>query len=71
MPNIEIRLQGHENSPVIIEDDVWIAASCVILPGVTIGKGAVIAAGAVVTKSCQAGAVVAGVPGRMIGNRNE
>ena len=71
MPNIEIRLQGYENSPVIIEDDVWIAASCVILPGVTIEKGAVIAAGAVVTKSCQAGAVVAGVPGRMIGNRNE
>lgn len=52
---IEIRSQGYEYRPVVIGDDVWIGASCVILPGVTLGKGSVIAAGAVVTKSCLAG----------------
>ncbi|MBD3647424.1 MAG: acyltransferase [Pseudomonadales bacterium] len=53
---------GHESVPITIESDVWIGANSVILPGVTIGQGAVVAAGSVVTKSVQAFDVVAGVP---------
>jgi maltose O-acetyltransferase len=47
---------------VIIEDDVWISSNCVILPGVKIGRGAVIGAGSVVTKNVDPHAVVFGVP---------
>jgi len=41
---------GHDKKKVVIKNDVWIGAGCIILPGVTIGEGAVIAAGSVVTK---------------------
>lgn len=51
---------------VVIEDDVWIGTHCVVMPGVTIGKGAVIGAGAVVTKNVPPNAIVAGVPARLI-----
>ncbi len=60
---------GHENGPVEIGDDVWIGANCVILPGVTIGDHAVIAAGSVVTKPVPSGAIVGGVPAKLIKNR--
>lgn len=49
--------------------DVWIGASAVILGGVTIGDGPVVAAGAVVAKDVEAGAVVAGVPAREVRRR--
>jgi acetyltransferase-like isoleucine patch superfamily enzyme len=52
--------------PVRIEDDVWISSNAVILPGVTIGQGSVVGAGAVVTKDVPARAIVAGVPARVI-----
>lgn len=52
--------------PVIIHDHVWIGLRAIILPGVTIGHGAVVAAGAVVTKSVGSGVTVAGVPARII-----
>lgn len=55
-----------KKSPIIIEDDVWIAAKATILKGVTIGKGAVVAAGAVVTKNVKPYTVVAGVPAKVI-----
>lgn len=58
-----------EASPVIIEDDVWIGARVVILPGVTIGKGAVVASGAVVSKSIKPYDIVGGVPAKVIKNR--
>jgi maltose O-acetyltransferase len=59
------RMHGTElAAPVVIEDDVWIGAHCVILPGVRIGRGAVVAAGAVVTKDVPAETLVAGVPAR-------
>lgn len=45
--------------PILIEDDVWIACNAIILSGVTIGKGAVIAAGAIVVNDVPAGAMVA------------
>jgi len=52
--------------PVVIEDDVWIACMSIILRGVHIGRGAVVAAGSVVTKDVPAWAVVAGNPARVI-----
>jgi len=55
--------------PTRIGRDVWIGANAVILGGVTIGDGAVVAAGAVVTKDVEAGAVVAGVPARLLRRR--
>ena len=55
---------------IIIEDDVWIAAKATILKGVRIGKGAVIAAGAVVTKDVEPYTLVAGVPAKAIRRLN-
>jgi acetyltransferase-like isoleucine patch superfamily enzyme len=52
--------------PVVIEDDVWIAARVTVLKGVRIGRGAVIAAGAVVTKDVPPYTVVGGVPAKVI-----
>lgn len=57
-------------SPVVIKDYVWIASRATILPGVTIGEGAVVACGSVVTKDVPDYTVVAGVPARVIGKRN-
>lgn len=51
---------------VIISDDVWIGSHCCILPGITIGSGAVIGAGCVVTKDVPARAIVAGIPGNIL-----
>jgi len=55
-----------KRAPVIIHDDVWLASKCSILKGVTIGQGAVVATGAVVTKDVPPYTVVAGVPARVI-----
>jgi acetyltransferase-like isoleucine patch superfamily enzyme len=57
-------------APVHIGNDVWIGTKCVILPGVTIGDGAVIAAGAVVNRDVPAGAIVGGVPARVLKTRS-
>lgn len=61
-----IRLQGYTVKKVIISDDVWIGSRSIILPGVEIGKGAVIAAGAIVTKNVEPYAIVGGNPARVI-----
>ena len=58
--------QGVSTTPVIIEDDIWIGANAVILPGVTIGNHSVVAAGAVVTKNVPPHSLVAGVPAKII-----
>ena len=55
--------------PVRIEDDVWIGAHCTLLPGVTIGRGAIVAAGSVVTRDVPAAAIVGGAPARILGRR--
>ncbi|MBQ1412352.1 MAG: transferase, partial [Clostridia bacterium] len=68
--DIPMMKQGFtEEEPVIIEDDVWIGGRVSILPGVRIGTGAVIAAGAVVTKDVESYSVVGGNPARVIKKR--
>lgn len=58
--------QGVSTKPVVIEDDIWIGANAVVLPGVTIGHHSVVAAGAVVTKDVPPHSLVAGVPAKII-----
>lgn len=65
-PNKRIDEQGVSTTPVVIEDDIWIGANAVILPGVTIGHHSVVAAGAVVTKNVPPHSLVAGVPAKVI-----
>jgi maltose O-acetyltransferase len=60
-----------EVAPVTIEDDVWIGMATIILPGVTIGTGAVVGAGSVVTKSIPPYAVSVGNPARVIRDRRK
>lgn len=52
--------------PIIIEDSAWIGCRAIILKGVTIGRGAIVGAGSVVTKDVPTGAIVAGNPARII-----
>ena len=61
---------SYKSSPIVINDFVWIGIGSTILAGVTIGKGAVICAGSVVTKSVPDFAIVAGIPAKIIGTRN-
>lgn len=55
--------------PITIEDDCWLGANSVILPGVRLGKGTVVGANTVVTKNSQDYAILGGVPARVIGSR--
>ncbi len=52
--------------PVVIEEDCWICGAAIILPGIKVGKGSTVAAGAVVTKDVPPRTVVAGNPARVI-----
>ncbi|MDF2430505.1 MAG: hypothetical protein JWP44_136 [Mucilaginibacter sp.] len=65
-----ITFEGRTNK-VVIEDYAWIGTRAMILPGVTIGRGAVVAAGAIVSKNVTPFSVVAGVPAKVIKNRNK
>jgi acetyltransferase-like isoleucine patch superfamily enzyme len=64
-----LKEQGVSRAPIEIEDDCWIASHSVILAGVTIGRGSVVAAGSVVTKSMPPYSIIAGVPARFIKSR--
>lgn len=61
-PSLPIDAQGVSTLQIVIEDDVWIGANAVVLPGVRIGRHSVVAAGAVVTRDVPSGSLVAGVP---------
>jgi maltose O-acetyltransferase len=70
-PEIPIRKQGFWEAPITIGDDAWLGARVIVLPGMTIGQGAVVAAGAVVTEDVPPYAIVGGVPARSIGSRKK
>ena len=57
---------GYTKGPIIVEDDVWIATNALILSGVTIGRGAIVAAGAVVVKDVPPYAIVGGNPAKIL-----
>ena len=61
------RCGGHLS--VHVEDEVWLGVRVIVMPGVTIGRGAVVGAGAAVTKDVPSYTVVAGVPARIVGRR--
>lgn len=62
----EDRGSKQRNLPVIIEDDVWIATNVIIMPGVTIHKGAVVGAGSIVTKDVPPYTLVIGSPAKVV-----
>lgn len=64
--DIPMRFQGNKVEAVEIGDDVWIGTRVIILPGVKIGKGSIIAAGAVVTKNVPSYSIVGGIPAKLI-----
>jgi acetyltransferase-like isoleucine patch superfamily enzyme len=59
-----------KGGPVIIEDFAWVCNRAIILPGVTLGQGCVVASGAVVTKSVAPWTIVGGIPAKPIGQRS-
>ena len=67
--NIAINQQGHSAADIILANNVWLAANVVVLPGVELGSGCVVAAGSVVTKSFPENSVIAGVPGKRVRSR--
>ncbi|MBO4301685.1 MAG: acyltransferase [Desulfovibrio sp.] len=69
--DIPMMQQGHVPGQIVIEEDVWIGANCVITPDVHIGRGAVVGAGAVVTRNVAPCSIVGGVPARCIGMRGQ
>jgi len=60
---------GIETAPVVVKDYAWLSCRSVVLPGVTVGEGSVVAAGAVVTQDVPDYSIVGGVPARVIGER--
>ena len=78
--NVSLVTGGHDHQssifagqfkPIVIDDYVWIGIGVIVLQGVHIGKGAVVCAGAVVTKDVGEYEIVAGVPAKKIGERNK
>ncbi len=61
---------GVRGGPIVIEDHAWVSFRATVLPGVRIGRGAVVAAGSVVTKDVEEFTVVGGIPAKPIGTRS-
>lgn len=78
-PNVRFHASGHDledltrhvGAGISVGDHVWLGASAIILPGVSIGQGAVVAAGSVVTKDVEAYTLVGGAPARLIRHLSE
>jgi acetyltransferase-like isoleucine patch superfamily enzyme len=66
---VPMRNQGVRREFIRVEDDCWIASHAVVLAGVTVGRGSIVAAGSVVTKNVPPYSIVAGVPARVVGRR--
>ncbi len=66
---IPMSKQGFTSSPIKIESDVWIGAHCVVLPGVTIGTGSILAAGSVLNQSIPPYEIWGGVPAKKLKDR--
>jgi acetyltransferase-like isoleucine patch superfamily enzyme len=64
-----IKFQGHRGGHIIIEDNCWLGANVVVLKDVTIGKGSIIGAGAVVTRDIPPNSIAVGVPARVMRSR--
>lgn len=69
--DVPMAWQGITTKPIHIDDDVWLGANVVVLPGVHIGRGAIVGANAVVTKNVEPFAIVGGVPAKLIRYRFE
>lgn len=70
-PEVPVAEQGYERAPVVIQENVWVGAGCIILPGVHLARGTVVAAGSIVTKSTEPYSVVAGNVARQVGKREQ
>nr|WP_275887151.1 DapH/DapD/GlmU-related protein [Arenimonas caeni] len=57
---------NHVDGDIVIEDDVWVGAGAIVLPNVVLGRGCVVGAGSVVTRSVPPGCVYAGNPARFL-----
>lgn len=68
--DVPMRTQEYTSKKVVIEDDVWFGAGVSVLPGVTIGRGSIIGARAVVSKDIPPYSIAVGVPARVIHSRN-
>ncbi len=69
--DIPIKAQGVTNQGIQVEDDVWLGSGVILLDGVQVGRGAVVAAGSVVNKDIPAYAIAGGVPARILKYRNQ
>ncbi|WP_090557802.1 acyltransferase [Pedobacter hartonius] len=67
----KINVQPVDKADIVLEEDVWIGAGCIILKGVRIGKGSVVGAGSLINKSVPDYEIWAGTPARKIGERKE
>ena len=67
--DIPMRSQGHVQGFITIEDDVWLGSNVVVTSNVTIGRGTIVAAGAVVTRNLEAFSIYGGVPAKLIRRR--
>lgn len=65
-----INSQKLKSAPITLENDVWLGVRSVVLPGIRIAQGAVVAAGSVVNRDVPAYAIVAGAPARVVGERD-
>lgn len=71
-PDVPVRKQGYQSeAPPILGRDVWVGVRVILLPGVIVGNGAIIAAGAVVNRDIPPYAIAAGVPAKVVGWRKQ